>query len=59
MTTTTSTYAPGSITSIGKREAQAWLRTQLEYERLLASLRKAHAAKRAGGSGTSGRGVAA
>lgn len=35
--------APGPITSIGKREAQAWLFKRLGYERLLASLRKAHA----------------
>jgi hypothetical protein len=37
------TSAPGTITSIGKREAQAWLLKQLDYERLLAALRKAHA----------------
>jgi hypothetical protein len=37
------TSAPGSITAIGKREAQAWLLKRLGYERLLASLRKAHA----------------
>jgi hypothetical protein len=59
MTTTTSIYAPRRVTSIGKRDAQAWLRRQLDYERLLASLRKAHAAKHAGKSETSGRGVAA
>jgi hypothetical protein len=37
------TSAPPPITPIGKREAQAWLVKQLGYERLLASLRKAHA----------------
>ena len=37
------TSAPGTITAIGKREAQAWLFKRLGYERLLASLRKAHA----------------
>jgi hypothetical protein len=37
------TSAPGTITGIGKREAQAWLLKRLGYERLLASLRKAHA----------------
>ena len=36
------------VTSIGKREAQAWLLKQLGYERLLASLRKKHEARRAG-----------
>lgn len=59
MSTTTSIYAPRSVTSIGKREAQAWLRKRLDFERLLASLRKAHAAKQPGGSETSGQGVAA
>jgi hypothetical protein len=39
------TSAPPAITPIGKREAQAWLVKQLGYERLLASLRKAHAEK--------------
>jgi hypothetical protein len=39
------TSAPSAITPIGKREAQAWLVKQLGYERLLASLRKAHAEK--------------
>jgi hypothetical protein len=41
------TSAPRPITPIGKREAQAWLMKQLGYERLLASLRKAHAEKQA------------
>jgi hypothetical protein len=41
------TSAPPSITPIGKREAQAWLAKQLGYERLLASLRKAHAEQQA------------
>jgi hypothetical protein len=41
------TSAPLAITPIGKREAQAWLVKQLGYERLLASLRKAHAAQQA------------
>ena len=41
------TSAPGRITAIGKREAQAWLFKQLGYERILASLRKAHAEQRA------------
>jgi len=40
MSTTTS--APGTITAIGKREAQTWLLKRLGYERLLASLRRAH-----------------
>ena len=44
------------VTSIGKREAQAWLLKQLGYERLLASLRKAHEARR---EGEPQRGVAA
>jgi hypothetical protein len=39
------TSAPSAITPIGKREAQAWLVKRLGYERLLASLRKAHAKK--------------
>ena len=37
------TSAPGTITAIGKREAQVWLLKRLGYERLLASLRQAHA----------------
>ena len=41
------TSAPPAITPIGKREAQAWLVKQLGYERLLASLRKAHAEQQA------------
>jgi hypothetical protein len=41
------TSAPGTITAIGKREAQAWLLKRLGYERLLASLRKAHAEQKA------------
>ena len=41
------TSAPPAITPIGKREAQAWLVKRLGYERLLASLRKAHAEKQA------------
>jgi hypothetical protein len=44
------------VTSIGKREAQAWLLRQLGYERVLARLRAAHAAEQAG---TDERGVAA
>lgn len=44
---TTTTSAPGTITAIGKREAQAWLLRRLGYERLLASLRKAHAEQKA------------
>jgi hypothetical protein len=47
MTNVTATPRP-PVTSIGKREAQAWLLKQLGYERLLASLRKAHEAQRAG-----------
>ena len=43
----TTTSAPGTITSIGKREAQAWLLKRLDYERLLASLRRAHAEQKA------------
>jgi hypothetical protein len=39
------TSAPPAITPIGKREAQAWLVKRLGYERLLDSLRKAHAEK--------------
>lgn len=39
------TSVPRAITPIGKREAQAWLVKRLGYERLLASLRKAHAEK--------------
>ena len=41
------TSAPPAITPIGKREAQAWLVKRLGYERLLDSLRKAHAEKHA------------
>jgi hypothetical protein len=41
------TSAAPAITPIGKREAQAWLVKQLGYERLLASLRKAHAEQHA------------
>ena len=41
------TSSPPSIIPIGKREAQAWLAKQLGYERLLASLRKAHAENQA------------
>jgi hypothetical protein len=41
------TSAPPTITPIGKREAQAWLVKQLGYERLLASLRQAHAEQQA------------
>jgi hypothetical protein len=59
MSTRTGEYAPRSVTSIGRREAQVWLRKRLDYERLLAALRRAHAAKQAGESGTNGRGVAA
>lgn len=36
------------VTSIGKREAQAWLLKQLGYERVLARLRAAHAATQVG-----------
>jgi len=39
----TTTSAPGTITSIGRREAQTWLLKRLSYERLLTSLRQAHA----------------
>ncbi len=59
MSTTTSATAPRTITPIGKREAQAWLLKRLGYERLLDSLREAHAAKHAGNAETDGRGVAA
>jgi hypothetical protein len=45
-----------SVTSIGQREAQAWLRKQLAYERVLARLRAAHAADE---TGEHERGVAA
>jgi hypothetical protein len=41
------TSAPPAITPIGKWEAQAWLVKRLGYERLLDSLRKAHAEKHA------------
>jgi hypothetical protein len=44
------------VTSIGKREAQAWLMKQLGYERVLARLRAAHAAEK---TGERERGVAA
>jgi hypothetical protein len=44
------------VTSIGKREAQAWLLKQLGYERVLARLRAAHAAEQ---TGERDRGVAA
>jgi hypothetical protein len=46
------------VTSIGKREAQAWLLKQLGYERVLARLRAAHAAQQAG-ERAGERGVAA
>lgn len=46
------------VTSIGKREAQAWLLKQLGYERVLARLRAAHAAGQAG-ERAGERGVAA
>ena len=46
------------VTSIGKREARAWLLKQLGYERVLARLRAAHAADR-GGEDAGERGVAA
>jgi hypothetical protein len=36
------------VTSIGRREAQAWLMKQLGYERVLARLRAAHAAEKTG-----------
>jgi hypothetical protein len=41
------TTVPPAITPIGKREAQAWLVKRLGYERLLDSLRKAHAQNQA------------
>jgi hypothetical protein len=47
------------VTSIGKREAQAWLLKQLGYERVLARLRAAHATERAGERAAGERGVAA
>jgi hypothetical protein len=50
------TAKPRPVTSIGKREAQAWLLQQLGYERVLARLRAAHAAQQ---SGELERGVAA
>jgi hypothetical protein len=50
------TSARPAATPIGKREAQAWLLKRLGYERLLASLRKAHAEHQAD---ESERGVAA
>jgi hypothetical protein len=46
------------VTSIGKREARAWLLKQLGYERVLARLRAAHAADQ-GGEDAGERGVAA
>jgi len=48
--------SPSPVTSIGKREAQAWLLKQLGYERVLARLRAAHEAAE---SGEHERGVAA
>jgi hypothetical protein len=52
---TASSHRP--VTSIGQREAQAWLRKQLAYERVLARLRAAaHAADE---TGEHERGVAA
>jgi hypothetical protein len=48
--------SPRRVTSIGKREAQAWLLKQLGYERVLARLRAAHAAEQ---TGERERGVAA
>lgn len=42
MSNTTTSAPGGTITAIGKREAEAWLLKRLGYERLLASLRKAH-----------------
>jgi hypothetical protein len=50
------TASPRPVTSIGKREAQAWLLKQLGYERVLARLRAAHEATQ---SGEHERGVAA
>lgn len=55
MTNVTAT-ARHPVTSIGKREAQAWLLKQLRYERVLARLRAVHAAEQ---SGERERGVAA
>jgi hypothetical protein len=55
MTRVTAT-SPSPVTSIGKREAQAWLLKQLGYERVLARLRAAHAAEE---TGERERGVAA
>jgi hypothetical protein len=57
MTNVTATPRP-PVTSIGKREAQAWLLKQLGYERVLARLRAAHAAEQAG-ERAGERGVAA
>jgi hypothetical protein len=54
--TNVSAPARRRVTSIGKREAQAWLLKQLGYERVLARLRAAHAAEQ---TGESQRGVAA
>jgi hypothetical protein len=50
------TASPRPVTSIGKREAQAWLLKQLGYERVLARLRAAHAERQ---TGEHERGVAA
>jgi hypothetical protein len=47
--------SPPTVTSIGKREAQAWLLKQLGYERVLARLRAAHAADQAGERQAGGR----
>lgn len=47
--------SPPTVTSIGKREAQAWLLKQLGYERVLARLRADHAAGRAGERQAGGR----
>jgi hypothetical protein len=49
------TTSPRPVTSIGKREALAWLLKQLSYERVLARLRAAHAEH----AGELDRGVAA
>jgi hypothetical protein len=46
---------PPTVTSIGKREAQAWLLKQLGYERVLARLRAAHAAEYTGERHVGGR----
>lgn len=46
---------PPTVTSIGKREAQAWLLKQLGYERILARLRAAHADDQAGERQAGGR----